>query len=196
MGPVGLTGDTVNTTTAPDGTIKATAFQVTFDRAIEATSFLASDVTITYTNPAGTKTSYNATSISPTSGTATTFTVTFTPAADTTYGFVGTYSYTIKPSATAANTPQTDIPYINTAGALVDPGQLMDQSAVPTAAGSTTNTYVVTASPGSNVLPLIVSGPARHLHDGDDRLGDFVGDRRHRHRQQSVGRRRAGDCQL
>ena len=144
---------------------------------------MASDVTITYTNPAGMQTSYAATSISPTSGTATTFTVTFTPTADPTYGFVGTYSYTIKPAGLSASTPQTDIPYINTAGAIVNTGQLMDQRrGADVDRGHREREHVRRHGFAGIECPAADRPRAAcHLNDGDDRHGDFVGARRHRH---------------
>ena len=119
MGAVGLPGDTINPTTAADGTPIVSAFQVTFDRPVDPSTFGSNQVQVfyhdltpgnvsgglvpvtsvvpLYPDPNGTLYPGQTVKLSP-SGTptpfgATTFMVHFAPRSA-----VGTYSYTIGPN--------------------------------------------------------------------------------------------------
>jgi len=100
QGPVGQPGDSVNNRRAADGGPEASAFQVTFDRPVDPSTFTVGDVTVLY--HAATATAAAGTQVpvlsvvpvypggTPTPFGATTFQVNFSPSAG-----VGTYSYEI-----------------------------------------------------------------------------------------------------
>ena len=99
MGPIGGPNDTVNNTRAADGTPIASAFVVTFDRPIDPTSFLPSDVRVSYrdTTPnnitGGLQPVTSVVPLDPGALGATTFQVNFAPRSG-----VGTYSIEIVPN--------------------------------------------------------------------------------------------------
>jgi hypothetical protein len=107
QGFVGGSGDTVNTSTAPDGTPMATTIDVTFDVPVAPASTIAAllaNTSVYYKSPSGgTSLSLpvtNVIALNTTALGATEFQITFNPATvlSTFNTYVGTYSYVIKPT--------------------------------------------------------------------------------------------------
>ena len=167
QGPVGEAGDTVNTTRAADGTPIANTIQITFDRAVDPTSFLADGATIgtsplqVFYNAPGNTLGSNAVPLrvlpsvpgDPTlmikhNAANTVYTITFDPAG---HG-VGTYSYTLRPLVRGL------VPYQAIVGGTTTTvsGNLLDQTPDGTP-GAPTDAYKVPT--GRNSLPLVVPGP-------------------------------------
>ena len=112
MGPVGQSGDTLNTLTGPDGTPEPNHILVTFDRPVDASTFTPSDVEVFFKGTAANSAFVPllVTNVAPTVTNAfgaTQFEVTFDPTKNpdgTPRGgvldFTGTYSYLVKPNIT------------------------------------------------------------------------------------------------
>jgi subtilisin-like proprotein convertase family protein len=137
QGPVGLTGDTTNTSKDSSGTTLANTIEITFDRSIDPTSYaagltspLGENISVYYESPAGgAKVLLPITAVTPLNANtvtglgATEFAITFNPAslAGTTYGYVGTYSYVIAPTGIIGQDRTLSTPTV-TAGSTASPG--------------------------------------------------------------------------
>jgi Bacterial Ig-like domain len=168
QGPVGQSGDTVNTSRAADGTPMANTIVITFDEPVAPTATataLLADTTVFFKSPdGGTSLELPILTAVPVASSvtefgATEFEITFNPAAVlSTFGsFVGTYSYAIAPAGITDR-----IRHTNSTGTVVN-GNEMDQSAESVLKGVKAD-YVVGQPTGfstyaTGTLPLIVPGP-------------------------------------
>ena len=160
QGPVGIPGDTVNTTRAADGTTLANTILVTFDRPIDPATFPTGDVSVYFEAPTGgAQTSLPVTSVTPVTSSAlgtTQFKITFDPTGLA--SFVGTYSYVVRPTGISDRIRHT------IAGGSIAAGNVMDQNANGIPGQVPADDYAVGQPTGfityqSGTLPLIVSGP-------------------------------------
>jgi len=169
MGVVGLSGDFVNPA-SPTGSPTVQSFLVTFDRPIDADSFLTSLVTIFFKSPTGEEEKISATGVVRLSDTQ--FQVNFAPQTR-----VGTYSYYIKPEIKdrirtpgTASTPASSGNYMDQNANGVGNEQLNgygDLYSTPGPQDPSSVTWNPNASPDSYVpapfdqdtLPLILPGP-------------------------------------
>jgi subtilisin-like proprotein convertase family protein len=163
-GVVGRTGDTLNPLPA-DGTGPSLSnIRVVFDRAVDASTFTGSDVTIVQRDVAGNVVATitgGAITVTPATGMATTFTLSF--AAQKT---PGTYAYTVGPNVSDR------IRRADLTGSVVATGNLIDQDGNAVTGNSNLDVFEApkrlnpatqplrTAPFTGDTLPLIIPGPS------------------------------------
>jgi subtilisin-like proprotein convertase family protein len=190
QGPVTLTNSTLPSgRSTTDGTTIANTILVTFDRPIDPSTFLPSNVSVFFEAPTGgTQTSLPILGVTPVTSNAfgtTVFKITFDPSSLA--SIVGTYSYVINPTGISDRIRHV------ISGGTVATGNVMDQNADGTPgqiSGSliTTDTfgtlvgdkYVVGQPTGvtlysPNTLPLIVPGPHVFAVAAVDAMGNVIG---------------------
>jgi subtilisin-like proprotein convertase family protein len=179
QGPVGLGGDTVNTTRAADGTTLANTIQITFDRRVTPAATitaLMANTSVFYKSPSGGASILlpvtNVVALNTNALGATQFAITFNPGGLT--SFVGTYSYVIKPTGISDRVRHT------ITGGAIGNGNVMDQNANGTTGEVPGDDYVVGQPTGftsyaAGTLPLIVPGTHLLSSAAIDANGNVIG---------------------